>query len=201
MTTTIRTFCAIGSVLAMTACGGTSVSFEEKLEQRLEEAQARLDRVKVMEPSSSGVVTNARGTMNFSGEGTVIAGPANDGAVLVGDADLTVRFGTNSSVSGSISNFAGVGGVNANIRNSGTLAPYSGRITLSGGSVGAGNRMEVDYRGTLRGNGDTMVFDGNMTGGFLGNPSITGVTAVAQEPSTYNGRRYTSIVAIVAEPN
>lgn len=72
----------------------------------------------------------------------------NDGALLYGDAEVIVNFNGSTNVSGSITNIGGVGNYNTSIPNSGDIDSYTGQITLSGGSVGLGNEVDVDYAGT-----------------------------------------------------
>ena len=123
----------------------------------------------------------------------------NDGALLYGDAEVIVNFNGSTNVSGSITNIGGVGNYNTSIPNSGDIDSYTGQITLSGGSVGSGNEVEVDYAGTIRGNGDKLGFDGNMTGEFSGNPSVRAVMLIGNDVATHNGVGDTALVAITAE--
>lgn len=181
----------------LVACGGTS--YEEALLERMEDGEQLAYRVADMTASGPLKVDNTTGSASFSGVAALIAGPETNGALLIGDAFVRVNFDGQSNISGSISNVGGFGNVDFDDEGSGNVDRYSGTITLSDGSVGSGNQLEVDYIGTLRGNGDTIVFDGNMTGVFSGNPNIRAVTMGEFGGALYNGEYYESFVGIIAE--
>ena len=199
----MNTFMKFGAMAlactSLVACGGTSC--EEALLVRMEDGEQLAYRVGYMVPSEPLNVDDTTGSASFSGPAAIIAGPIDDGALLYGDAFVRVNFDGQSNVSGSISNIGGFGNVDFDDDDSGNIDRYSGTITLSDGSVGSGNQLEVDYIGTLRGNGDTIVFDGNMTGGFSGDPNIRAVTMEESGGALYNGEYYASFIGIIAERN
>ena len=184
---------------SLVACGGTS--HEEALLELMEDGEQLAYRVADMTLSGPLVVDNTTGSASFSGVAELISGPKTNGALLFGDAFVRVNFDGQSNVSGSILDIGGLGNVDFNDDDSGNIDRYSGTIILSDGSVGSGNQLEVDYIGTLRGNGDTIVFDGNMTGVFSGEFDIEAVTLGSIEDASYNAIYYESLVAIVAEWN
>lgn len=199
----MRTFVKFGVITCafttLVACRGTS--YEDALLERMEDGERLAYRVDAMTDSGPLVVDNTTGSASFSGVAELIAGPETNGALLFGDAFVRVDFDDQSNVYGSISDIGGLGNVDFNDEDSGNIDRYSGTITLSDGSVGSGNQLEVDYIGTLRGNGDTIVFDGNVTGVFSGEFDIEAVTLGSIEDASYNGIYYESLVAIVAEWN
>ena len=199
----MRTFVKFGVITCafttLVACRGTS--YEDALLERMEDGERLAYRVDAMTDSGPLVVDNTTGSASFSGVAELIAGPETNGALLFGEAFVRVNFDDQSNVYGSISDIGGLGNVDFNDEDSGNIDRYSGTITLSDGSVGSGNQLEVDYIGTLRGNGDTIVFDGNMTGGFSGDPNIRAVTMEESGGGLYNGEYYASFVGIIAERN
>lgn len=128
------------------------------------------NRVDSMALSGPRVVDNTGGRASFSGKASIGAGSSSNATVLVGDADININFTGNTTIDGEIDNVVGSAGVfgyvdgfgNFQVIDAGSLDNYSGVISLSNGSVGSGNQLDVDYAGTLRGNGDTLVMSGTM---------------------------------------
>ena len=199
----MRTFVKFGVITCAftTLVAWRGTSYEDALLERMEDGERLAYRVDAMTDSGPLVVDNTTGSASFSGVAELISGPKTNGALLFGDAFVRVNFDGQSNVSGSILDIGGLGNVDFDDDDSGNIDRYSGTITLSDGSVGSGNQLEVDYIGTLRGNGDTIVFDGNMTGGFSGDPNIRAVTMEESGGGLYNGEYYASFVGIIAERN
>jgi len=117
----------------------------------------------------------------------------------MGDANVNVNF-NDAGVDGSITNIYG-GTIIDPSEPPATMSVYSGNIALSNGSVQSGNAVSVDYAGVLNGNGDRLVLDGTMDGGFLGNPQIRGIELSGTGNASLNGAPTNSLVLVAAERN
>ena len=197
MTFTLKATTAILIAATLAGCGGASI--EEATLSKAERFDAMAARVDAMTLSGPRVVDATTGSASFTGYSGIIAGSEFNRTVLVGDAQLTVNFTGSGSVNGSITNLSGLAGVNDYVTGSGTLDDYSGKITISDGSVGSGNALDASYNGTLRGNGDTLALSGTMYGQFKGNPSIRAVELGAYDYATLNGDLTTAFIAVTAE--
>lgn len=181
---------ALGASLS--ACGGQSV--EQATLSRAEAYDAMSNRVSSMTRTGPVKVDQATGSATFSGYAGIVAGSEYDATILVGDADVAVNFDGNGAVNGTITNVSGGAGINTYISGTGRIDSYDGQIDISNGSVGTGNALRADYRGTLRGNGDTIVTSGTMTGEFLGNPTIRALELEGVNRGTLNGS--TTVVGV-----
>lgn len=185
--------------IAMTAAG-CGMSTEDKLLKRTEDYNQVLTRVRNIYPAGKTSVDRMSGSVNFTGVSTVVANPQFVGnqlrggdAVLLGDANVRVNFGT-EAVTGTMNNFFGTD-------RSDRIAEYNGSITLSGGDIGATkhNSITANYSGSVSGNGDRLVTSGQMQGTLLGNPSVRGVDMGAAGTGTFNGTRANVIVTVKAD--
>lgn len=167
---------AMTAVLLLAACGGGGGGDGggSGVDPRL----ARLDvyesqRLRVLGDPGAGVMgmaptpdiaMPATGTAEFNGSATIRVETAPAALVLYGDAAVTVGF-QDGTVSGNMDRFFGT-------NDSGNVVDYSGAITIDGGTVGgsAENAVTLDYAGALSASGETLVFDGTLEGGFLGDP-------------------------------
>lgn len=188
----------------LAGCGGSS---EQNFIDQADEFDALANRIDSMALSGPRVVDNTAGRASFSGKASIGAGSSSNATVLVGDADININFTGNTTIDGEIDNVVGSAGVfgyvdgfgNFQVIDAGSLDNYSGVISLSNGSVGSGNQLDVDYAGTLRGNGDTLVMSGTMDGYFLGNPQIRALEAYDTSYGSLNGSSTLVGIGVIAE--
>jgi len=113
---------------------------------------------------------------------------------LYGQATITANFApSGGTMSGTASNFFGKD-------NSGAEASYAGQLTFSNGviNVDRKNDFDLNYSGTLTGNGDTVVLSGKIDGDFKGDP-IRGIYGTDTMTGTVNGTGYPGNLILVAE--
>lgn len=189
-----------GSLLA--ACGGGGGSGGSGIDPRL----SRLDvyeaqKLRVLGDTGAGVmgmgVTDhaampTSGAVDFSGFAAIRI-EAENPLVLFGDAGVSVTFDT-AEMGGQI---AAVFGTDS----SGRVVDYSGVIALTGGAIGgqAPSDLQLDYIGALTGPHDTAVFDGTVSGSFLGTPVSAIALSDLEAAVTHNGLSTDATLLIVAE--
>ncbi len=171
---------------ALAACGGGGGGGGAGSGGGIDPRLARLDiyeaqKLRVLGDPGAGVMGMAPtpdpsipdiGTAVFEGSASVRIETANAPLVLFGDATVSIGF-DDASVGGSMDRFFGTDAT-------GRVVDYSGAIAIDGGSLDDG--VTLDYAGVLSGTGATLVFDGTMTGQFLGDP-LTALSAADLEAS------------------
>jgi hypothetical protein len=182
---------AVVAVLALTACGGGSLSKEEKVA----EFAAMTDRLGArfntafLEP---GAIPSS-GQAVFEGYAGIVVETAPEELSLLGDARVVIDFGRDR-VSGEINRVFG--------DQDGRLRNYDGSVSLINGVMGATrpNDFSFDYTGALTGQGNTILFDGSGDGVLKGTP-IRGILAASDPGDTarVNGVETGVTLAISAE--
>lgn len=138
---------------------------------------ARLDAAVAARNAVSNLAPTRAASVPTSGSAT-FAGPAlmkvSKGAVsyeMVGDSRLAVNFGTHQ-MGGNITNIQGQ-------RGNGTTFSAGGQIDYETGVFPTGrNVFGVDYDGVITVGKDRIALDGRAVGGFYGNPSGGGTSAI-----------------------
>ena len=104
------------------------------------------------------------GDATFEGYALLRMATAPAQTVLNGKSQVVVNFGT-GDVSGKLYKFVGSDAT-------GTFDAYSGKIKVTGGSIGAivPNDLSMTYDGTLNGNGDELKMIGMAEGKFKASP-------------------------------
>ncbi|WP_296428399.1 hypothetical protein [Yoonia sp.] len=132
------------------------------------------------------------GNATFDGSATIRIEAAN-ALVLFGDAAVTVAFDT-AAVSGTLDGFFGTDSGNA-------VLDYAGAITIDGGGVGGAtdSDLHMDYGGGLTAPGEALIFDGTLTGSFLGNPLAAIATADLAAVVDHNGTLTDATILVIGE--
>jgi hypothetical protein len=112
---------------------------------------------------------------------------------LYGVARVSADF-KESTMSGGVTNFFGTD------RN-GSEAPYTGSVALSNGDIGVTrpNDFDLDYNGSLNGNGEIVLLSGTLDGDFKADP-IRGILARDTSPTAnIGGTPVTGRLSLAAE--
>ncbi len=134
----------------------------------------------------------ASGRATFTGHAGFVFATAPVPLALLGDARISIDFGS-GELSGTANNFFGDGG--------GMVGDYAGSVAFVNGRVGSPvpNDIGFDYVGALTGQGNSILLDGRATGKLKGTP-IQGLLASSRrETELVNGAATNSQFAIAAE--
>lgn len=129
------------------------------------------------------------GTAVFTGSATIRVENPDAALVLFGDSTVTIGF-DNGAVSGTMENFFGTNG-NADV------VDYTGTITVDGGTLDPG--VTLDYAGALTASGEDLVFEGIMSGEFLGDPLGALSAADLEAGVIRNGTPVDATVIVIGE--
>lgn len=146
-------------------------------------------------PNSAWSAIPASGTATYNGVAALRVGEPGNRTQLAGDAQIDFDF-QQGTVAGRLDRFFGVD-------NTRDLAEYRGSLVLSAGEIGMTrpNAWQADYAGTINGNGDRIVLDGQIIGDFVGTPIRAATASEADGDSAQmNGNRESVSLEIVAEP-
>ena len=173
---------AISGLCATTACGGTSLSTEDKFIDRISSAQAQAERVFDL-PGTKFSAVPVNGSASFEGNASLFIDPVfetdNDDILVAGDANLTANFGA-GTIQGDVTNmqaavnFAGVGAAETF-----DIVPVGGTIVIGEDYSLIGpdpddnlqnrpNQWFSFFDGDLTIEGDQFIFGGGLLGEFRG---------------------------------
>jgi hypothetical protein len=166
----------LAAIMMLGACGGggsDGFGFATRL-GAAEEVFSDLE-AEVVTPAPS---VPAGGTALYRGyAAVVIDDDATSDLVLLGDAEVTADFSTDT-ITGGADNFEGG-------RDASDFARYDGALTLEDGAI-SGSSIDARLSGTLTGGGNTVVVDNALEGEFRGDP-IEGIALGSQEDIRLNG--------------
>ncbi len=129
------------------------------------------------------------GAADFDGFTTIRVENPGGPLVLYGDTLVSVGFDTGDAT-GTMSAFFGTNAA-------GEVVDYGGEIAIDAGQIATG--VSLEYGGALTEGTNTLVFDGTMTGIFLGDP-LAALTASDLEAGViYNGALVDATLVVVAE--
>lgn len=199
----------VSALIALAGCGevsgagGTDPSDPPTLDMsdpRVAEFAAMTDRLEDRSNTEFARVPTF-GTATYTGfAGVLLNDPARP-VTLIGDARIEMDFDADN-ITGELTSFRG--------EQAGAVGDYAGTVLLSAGDIAATrpNDFTFDYDGTLTGQGNTIVLDGNADGVFKGtrlnpaNPPVYGILATSDPGDTalLNGTPTDVTVSISAEP-
>ena len=187
-------------ILLVSGCGGGG---GDDPGSGIDPRVARIDaydmqRIRVLGDVETGAIGMAQtpevalpttGAVNFAGFTTIRVENPSQPLVLYGDTVVTIGFG-GGAVTGTMNAFFGTNGT-------GTVVDYGGELLIDAGSINDG--LTLDYGGALSEGGNTLVFDGTLTGLFLGDP-LAAISASDLEAGVfYNGALLDATLVLVAE--
>ena len=144
--------------------------------------QSRRDALSARSNTAFSAVPDS-GTSTYFGEASLGVGSQSQGVVLLGDAELTVDFGSNT-VEATLDNFGG-------FDNTKEYSDYTGSLVFEDGVLGVDrpNDLEAQIVGTLTGEDYTVGIDAFWEGDLKGTPiaGVLGDTDPSQSTFELNG--------------
>ncbi|MCG3266478.1 hypothetical protein [Yoonia sp. I 8.24] len=196
----LQIFCLV-LVLFAAGCGGGGGGDDPG--SGIDPRVARLDafdaqRIRVLGDVETGAIGMAptpdaaipvTGAADFDGFATIRVENPSAPLVLYGDTLVTVGFDTGDAT-GAMSAFFGTNAT-------GEVVDYAGEIAIDAGRIATD--VSLDYGGVLTEGTNTLVFDGTMTGAFLGDPLAALTTSDLEAGVIYNGALVDATLVVVAE--
>ena len=164
---------------------------------RLDEYAAQ--RLRVLGDPGAGVPAMAEtpeamipdsGSFDYAGGATIRVEAAAEPLVLYGDAAISVNFGDGTAL-GQLERFFG-------ITSTGEIADFDGALTVSSADA-AGAAPIFSYDGALAGPVDTLLFDGVLSGHYLGDAAEALTAADLEALVMLNGVPVDATLVVVTE--
>ena len=190
----IVAICLLGWLAGCGGGGGGGGGIDPRL-TRLDIYEAQ--KLRVLGDPEAGVMgmpitadenTPTAGAMSFAGFATIRVESGAQPLILFGDANLQLDF-DNSAAQGAVTHvFGGSAGA--------PITDYAGSIDLQSDVLG--QNMPLNYQGGLSADGQSLGFDGVMTGVLLGNPATAFVGGDLETQVDHNGttREATFVIAL-----
>ncbi|WP_131802358.1 hypothetical protein [Yoonia tamlensis] len=187
------------ALACLAGCGGGGDDPGSGIDPRVARIDAYdMQRLRVLGDAETGVAgmdptpavgVPVVGSADFDGFATIRVENTAAPLVLYGDSVVTISF-AQGSVTGTMDAFFGT-------NDSGALVDYTGTITIDAGAVSPD--LSFDYAGALTEGANTLVFDGTLTGMFLGDPLAALAASELDAAVYYNGTLVDATFVVVGE--